>query len=128
MKAYPGIEHVPDDPDNTPATMHGLINVILEADDYWPQRVESAFAKGGFTVRLVEREEPHVSVWVAYLKADSVAMLAPDKKGVTKQLRKLLAKAGLKIRPGELTVLYRRPNGNVKCVFMLGRELPPTDV
>lgn len=126
MKSEITVRALPENPEDTPATVEQLINAAAQEDGYWLQRVGEAFAKGGFTVRRLEREPAHLSVWTAWLTASRVGRPG-DKKGSAKQIRKVLAQAGLKIRAGELSVLDHRRNGNVKCAFVLGTELPPVD-
>ena len=107
--------------------MEQLIRAVTQEDGYWPKRVEGAFVRAGFVVRRLERQEAHLSVWTACLNVGTVKLLA-DKRGAAKQMRKLLAKAGLRIRAGELSVLDQRRNGNVKCAFVFGSESLPNDL
>jgi hypothetical protein len=117
---------LPEDPSDSPATVSHLTEVASGDDGYWPQRVESAFTKVGFGVRRLAREEYHPTVWVIWLTRGSVD-LPKDNKVASNQVRRALAKLGLKIRAGELTVLEQRGD-RLRCAFMCGTPAPPIDI
>ncbi len=118
---------LPDYPSDTTETMEQIVNAITQEDGYWGERIRAACSRAGFTVRRLEREPMHPSVWVAYLNVRDLQLL-PDKTSSSKQIRLLLRKAGLRIRAGELSVLDQRRNGRVKCAFVLGSQMPVPDV
>lgn len=117
---------LPDTPDDSDAIMEHVINLVTGNDGYWPHRVESAFSKAGLAIRWVEREEAHPSVWTVWLTRGSLD-LPKDNKVASKQIRRALAKCGLRIRPGEMTVLEQRGD-KLKCVFLFGSAAPPVDL
>jgi hypothetical protein len=106
-------------------TIERAVEAATDSDNYWIGRVRSAFAKAGLAVRSLEREEHH-PVWVVWLNVGPVDFPV-DKKVASKQLRKSLSKAGLKIRRDELTVLGQR-RGIIKAVFVFGSQLPSIDL
>jgi hypothetical protein len=111
--------------DDACVTIDRAVMAATDSDNYWSGRVRSTFAKAGFAVHRLKREEHH-PVWIVWLNVGS-GDLPADKRVASKQLRKCLAKAGLKIRPDELTVLEQR-HGRVKAVFVFGSQLPAIDL
>jgi hypothetical protein len=110
--------------DESCVTMDRAIEAATDSDNYWFGRIRSAFAKAGLDVHRLERE-PHHPVWTVWLNV-SPGDWPADKNVASKQLRKSLVTAGLKILPGELTVLEQR-RGRVKAVFVFGSQLPAID-
>ncbi len=127
MKQEITLQGLPDYPADTTEMMEQIVNAITQEDGYWGERIRAACAKARFEVRRLEREPVHPSVWVAFLNVGNLQLM-PDKKSSSKQIRQLLRKAGLGIRPGELTVLDHRRDGRVKCAFVLGSQMPVLDV
>lgn len=106
-------------------TIDRAVDAATDGDHYWVGRVRNAFEKAGLAVHRLERE-PHHPVWIVWLNVGPVDFPA-DRKLASKQLRKSLAKAGLQIRPDELTVLEQR-RGRVKAAFLFGTQLPAIDL
>jgi len=106
-------------------TIERAVEAATDADNYWEGRVRNAFSKAGLDVQSLERE-PYHAVWTVSLNVGEDDFPA-DKNIASKQIRKSLAKAGLKIRAGELTVLEQR-RGIVKAVFVFGSVLPSIDI
>jgi hypothetical protein len=118
---------LPDDPADSPAMIEKIIDVVTSSDTFLPQRVANSFTRAGFGIRRIDREQYHQNVWIVWLKQGSVD-LAQDNKVAAKQVRHTLAKFGLKVRSGELTILDRRRD-NIKCAFLFGSApWPPDDV
>jgi hypothetical protein len=102
-----------------------VTHAVTDSNNYWIDRVKNAFIKAGFAVHRLERE-PHHPVWIVWLKVGS-GQLPVDKRVATKQLRKSLAAAGLKIGPDVLTILERRADA-LKLVFVYGSVVPAIDL
>jgi len=111
--------------DDACITTDWAVEAATDGDHYWVGRVRNAFAMAGLAVQKLEREEHH-PVWVVQLSV-GLSDLPTDRKLASKQLRKALAKAGLKIRAGELDVVERRRDG-AKVVFVFGTQLPSFDL
>ncbi|MDB6016341.1 MAG: hypothetical protein JWR19_830 [Pedosphaera sp.] len=88
---------------------------MLTGDDYWHHRIKRVLLESGFGVTRIEREEVH-PIWSAWLTRGSFD-LADDNKRAGRQIRQVLAKSGIPIRAGELTVLEQRA-GRIHCVFI----------
>ncbi|MGA2751610.1 MAG: hypothetical protein ABSG59_22825 [Verrucomicrobiota bacterium] len=106
-------------------TIDRAVEAATDGDNYWLGRVRNAFAKAGLAVHRLEREQHH-PVWIVWLNVGP-GDLPADRKLASKQLRKALGEAGLKIRPDELTVLEQR-RGRVKAAFLFGTQLPAIDL
>src|SRR2546426_8187708 len=120
-QADPNPDHppaLPDDPVDSPATMERIIDVVTNSDAFLAQRVRNAFVKAGFGIRRITREEYHPTVWVIWLTRGCVD-LPRDNNVASKEVRRALAKCGVKIRAGELTVLEQRGD-KLKCAFLYG--------
>jgi len=119
------LRRVPAEPDDSPGTMELLCDVILTGEAFLPKRFEADFAKAGFARRRICQEEYHPTVWTAWLTATG-ADFPKDKKLLGRQIRRALAKNGIKIPPAELTVIEQR-GCHVKCAFLFGTLPPPPD-
>lgn len=106
-------------------TIDRAVEAATDSDNYWEGRVRDAFAQAGLAVHRLEREPFH-PVWIVWLKV-GLEDFPADRKLASRHIRKALAKAGLKIRAGELDVLERR-RGIVKTAFMFGSQLPAVDL
>ena len=89
---------------------------MLDGDDYWQYRFRRVLSKAGFSVRCIEREEVH-PIWVIRLKRGSFD-LSVDNRVASRQIRRVLAKSGIKVRAGELNVIEQRGD-RLRCVFIL---------
>jgi len=116
---------LPETIDEACVTEERAVDAATDSDGYWPNRVKQAFSKAGFAVHRLEREDHH-PVWIVWLNVGA-GDLPADRKLATKQIRKALGQAGLRIRAGELDVVERRRD-RVKCVFLFGSQLPPIDL
>src|SRR5689334_21020240 len=96
---------LPENPEDE-ALLDQITDAGAGCDGYWERRVEAAFEGAGFTICNIQREEAHQTVWAVSLSLNSVELVA-DKKGAAKQIRKLIVKAGLGVRPNELSVIDR---------------------
>ncbi len=125
MKNKKNLPALPECPDDSDATLQLLLEVAARDETFLPQRVQCAFADAGFTVRRCEREETHPTVWTIWLTRISMD-LSKNNQVAGKQIRRALAEHGLKIGPGEFTVLEQRDN-KLRCAFLLGTPPPPPD-
>jgi hypothetical protein len=123
-KARP--EALPDDPKDSPVTMQHILKAASGDDQYWPQRIETAFTNAGFRVRRLEREQYHPTVWTVMLMRGCVE-LPKDNTAAAKQVRRILAKCGLKICAGEFSVVEQRGD-RIKCAFLYGSPPPLVEV
>ena len=106
-------------------TIERAIDAATDSDNYWTGRVRNAFVKAGLGVHRLEREEHH-PVWIVWLTVGA-GDLPTDIKLASKQIRKSLAKAGLKIGRNELSVLEQR-RGIIKAAFVFGTQLQAFDL
>jgi hypothetical protein len=88
---------------------------LLEDDLYWHHRLKRVLSAAGFGVRRIESEEAH-PVWLAWLTRGSVDLPA-DNTLASRHIRRLLTKAGLKVKPDEFRVL-RQDGDRLRCVFL----------
>jgi hypothetical protein len=94
---------------------------MLNGDDYWHHRIRRVLGAAGFVTRRIEREEAH-PVWLMWLTRKSFD-LAADNQTAAKQIRKILCKAGIKIRRDELSVVSRSKD-RLRCAFVLELGAP----
>lgn len=116
----------PESVDEACITEERALAVAADAPCFLSGRVSAAFADAGFSVQRIQREEFHQSVWNVWLIRESLG-LPRDSHAASKELRQVLAKCGLKIRPGEITVLEQRGN-KLRCAFIFGPDSPLVDV
>lgn len=126
MPSKPIPRPLPDDPDDSDTTMEHLLDVASGDDQYWQRRVQAAFETAGFAIRRVEREQYHQCVWRIWVTC-TTCDLPRDKKAASVEVRRALGKCGLKIRPGEITVIEQR-GPQLTCAFMFGPAGPPADI
>jgi hypothetical protein len=94
---------------------------MLHGDRYWHDRIRRVLAVAGFILRRIEQEETH-PVWTMHLTRTSFD-LAPDNQTAAKQIRKVLCKAGVKIRRNELSIITRSKDW-IRCAFILELGAP----
>ena len=96
---------------------------LLQGDHYWHDRIKRAFAHAGMATRRILREEEH-PIWQVWLTRQTFA-LSPEKMAAIRQLRKILADNGIKVRRNEFDIIHRRGD-KIRCVFLLdlGRPVP----
>jgi hypothetical protein len=94
---------------------HALDMLVGEGDSYYHQRIERVLAQAGLRLWRLERDQVH-PVWVGWIRPGK-AGLAADKAEASRQIRRILTRAGLKIKSGELTVFDRRKD-MIRLTFM----------
>ncbi|HEY5911357.1 MAG TPA: hypothetical protein VJA21_12210 [Verrucomicrobiae bacterium] len=110
------------DPDFDP-TMDRVIDMLHGDDLYYHQRVKRVLSQAGFKVSRVEREEVH-PIWHLWLKRGSFPV-EKDNALASRQVRQVLKKSGLKVKPDEFRVL-RQDGDRLRCVFMFTWGAPGT--
>jgi len=101
--------------DDLDPTMDNVIEMLHGDDLYWHNRLKRVLSAAGFGVRCIEREEAH-PVWLAWLTRGSVDLPA-DNTLASRNIRRLLTKSGLKVKPDEFRVL-RQDGDRLRCVFL----------
>lgn len=94
---------------------------MLHGDLYWHEAIRDILDSAGFITRRIERMESH-PVWTARLTRTTFD-LSPDAKTANKQLRKVLAKGGIKIGRKRFDIIDRRGD-KLRCVFVLDLGAP----
>jgi hypothetical protein len=97
-----------DDPDLNP-TMDDVSKMLHGDDLHWHSRVKRVLSEAGCQVGRVERQEVH-PIWLLWMKRGS---FQPNKNKIqaSRQIRKVLKKSGLMVKPDELRVLAQRGDG-----------------
>lgn len=116
MPNLPKYQPLPEDVDDPVTLMEHLCRAV-EGGGYWPDRIRSVLAVAGLTLTRMQRQDEHPTVWFMWLTRTSMALDA-DKETAAKQIRKLLVRGGIKIRPTELRVIDRRGD-KLRCAFVL---------
>jgi hypothetical protein len=97
-------------------TVHHACDMLVgDGDLYYHDRIKRILTEAGFTVWRLEREECH-PVWVGWIRPGT-GEIARDNRKASNQLRKIMTKAGLRIKPDELTVFDQRKN-MIRFTFM----------
>jgi len=109
LKSAPNILH-------NPAALKDAMFKMLFGDHYWHETIRRILASAGFITRRIERMESH-PVWTARLTRTTFD-LSSNPKTANKQLRKVLAKGGIKLARDEFDIINRRGD-NLRCVFLL---------
>jgi hypothetical protein len=90
--------------------------MLAGEDGYYHHRIKRILDRAGFTVWRLERDEVH-PVWVGWIRPGNTG-ISRDQREAANQLRRILTKAALKIKPGVLTVLDRRKD-MIRFTFLL---------
>src|SRR5512138_1212190 len=105
--------------DPTP-TMDAVLQ-MLHGDDYWHHRVKRVLTEAGFQVSSIEREEVH-PIWHLRMKRGSFPV-ERDNTLASRQVRRVLKKSGLRVKPDEFRVL-RQDGDRLRCVFLMNLGVP----
>jgi len=111
------------DPDNLgdDDAVKARVFTMLHGDGYWHSRIKRILAANGFVTRRIEQELTH-PVWTMHLTRTTFD-LAANNLTAARQIRRLLWKGGVRIRPNELSIVSRSKNW-IQCAFVLELGAP----
>jgi hypothetical protein len=94
---------------------------MLHGDDYWHHRVKRVLTEAGFQVASIEKEDVH-PIWHLRMKRGAFPV-ERDNTLASRQVRRVLKRSGLNVRPDEFRVL-RQDGDRLRCVFLLDLGVP----